>query len=57
MGMVDQATTFAENFGGGGGHSKGDWGRDPEEDERHWLRRCLARSRQMFAPADRKLKR
>ncbi len=57
LGMVDQATTFAENHGGGGGNSRGDWGRDPEEDERQWLRRCLARSRQMMAPAGRKLTR
>lgn len=57
MEMVDQATTFAENCGGGGGHSGGDWGRDPEEDDRQWLRRCLARSREMLAPTGRKLKR
>ncbi len=55
--MVDQATTFAENCGGGGGHSSGDWGRDPQEDDRHWLRRCLERSRQMLAPGGRKIRR
>ncbi len=53
VGMVDQATTFAENKGGGGGHSHGGWGRDPEEDERAWILRCLARSRQMFSPQGR----
>ena len=57
MGMVDQATTFAENKGGGGGHSGGDWGRDKEEDDRQWIRRCLARSQQMMAPPGHKLKR
>ena len=57
MGMVDKATTFAENCGGGGGHPGSGWGRDPEEDEQQWLRRCLARSRQMMAPSGRKLKR
>ena len=57
MGLVDQATTFAQNCGGGGGHAHGKWGRDPEEDERAWLLRCLARSRQMIAPAGRKIKR
>ena len=57
MGLVDQATTFAQNCGGGGGHAHGKWGRDPEEDERAWLLRCLARSRQMIAPSGRKIKR
>ena len=57
MGMVDQATTFAENKGGGGGHSTGGWGRDKDEDDRQWIQRCLARSRQMMAPAGHKLKR
>ena len=57
MGMVDQATTFAQNCGGGGGHAHGKWGRDPEEDERAWLLRCLARSRQMMTPSGRKIKR
>ena len=57
MGMVDQATTFAQNCGGGGGHAHGKWGRDPEEEERAWLLRCLARSRQMMTPAGRKIKR
>ena len=57
MGMVDQATTFAENKGGGGGHGTGGWGRDKDEDDRQWIRRCLARSRQMMAPPGHKLKR
>ena len=57
MGLVDQATTFAENCGGGGGHAHGKWGREPEEDERAWILRCLARSRQMIAPTGRKIKR
>ncbi|MBR5073572.1 MAG: plasmid recombination protein [Bacteroidales bacterium] len=57
MGMVDRATTFAENCGGGGGHSRGDWGRRPDEDEREWLRRCLANSRQMLKPSGRKVRR
>ena len=57
VGMVDQATTFAENKGGGGGHSHGGWGRDKDEDDRAWIMRCLARSRQMMAPAGRRIKR
>ena len=57
LGMVDQATTFAENKGGGGGHSGSGWGRDKDEDDRQWIRRCLARSRQMMSPPGHKLKR
>jgi hypothetical protein len=57
MGMVDRATTFAENCGGGGGHAHGGWGRKPDEDEQAWLRRCLAASRQMLRPQQRKVKR
>ena len=57
MGLVDQATTFAQNCGGGGDHAHGKWGRNSEEDERAWLLRCLARSRQMIAPSGRKIKR
>lgn len=57
MGMVDQATTFAKNCGGGGGGHKGNWGKEPNEDERQWLRRCLARSRKMMKPAGRQIKR
>ena len=48
---------FAENKGGGGGHSHGGWGRDKDEDDRAWIMRCLARSRQMMAPAGRRIKR
>ena len=57
MGMIDQATTFAENCGGGGGDPGQGWGKDPDEDEREWLRRCLAQSRRMMRPAGQKLKR
>jgi len=57
MGMVDRATTFAENCGGGGGHAHGGWGRRKDEDDREWLRRCLATSRQMLKPIGRKLRR
>ena len=58
MGMVDQATDFAKNCGGrGGGGSSGCWGRDPKEDEREWIRRCLAQSRKMMRPAGQKMRR
>ena len=57
MGMVDRATTFAQNCGGGGGGAGGNWGRREDEEEREWLRRCLAMSRQMIRPLGQKVKR
>ena len=38
LGMVDDATTFAETRGGGGGGSDLKWGRDEDEDNRAWAR-------------------
>ena len=40
LGYVDDATTFAEGHGGGGSSSDLKWGRDPEEDEIEFARRC-----------------
>lgn len=58
IGMVDQATEFAKNCGGGGGsHGSHGWGRRPEEDEREWLRRCLSESRKLMRPAGKKIRR
>ncbi len=57
MGMVDRATTFAQNCGGGGGHAGSGWGRRPDEDDQAWIRRCLAESRRMMRPAGRKVRR
>ena len=51
LGMVDDATTFAETRGGGGGGSKSGWGRDDDEDNRVWARRCLKMARRMMRPA------
>ena len=56
-GFVDEATTFAETHGGGGGGGSDlKWGRDPEEDDREWARRCLAMARKMMMPASGKKK-
>lgn len=41
LGMVDDATTFAESHGGGGGGSDLRWGRDGDEDNRAWALRCM----------------
>ena len=57
IGLVDKATTFAQNYGGGGHGSGSGWGKDPDEDERQWIRRCLAESRKMMKPSGKKMKR
>lgn len=51
LGYIDQATTFAEGHGGGGGGSDVKWGRDDDEDNRHWARRCLAMANKMMKPS------
>ena len=55
-GYVDEATTFAETHGGGGGGSDLKSGKDPEEDDREWARRCLAMARKMMKPSSGKKK-
>ena len=51
LGMVDDATTFAETRGGGGGGSDLPWGRDEDEDNRAWARRCMMMASRMMRPA------
>lgn len=46
---VDLATTFAESHGGGGG-SDLPWGRNEDEDDRAWARRCLMQASRMMKP-------
>lgn len=58
LGMVDDATSFAETRGGGGGGNKSGWGRDDDEDNRAWARRCMRMARRMMRPTiDKKPKR
>ena len=51
LGMVDNATTFAEGHGGGGGGSDMKWGRDDDEDNRAWARRCMMMASKMMRPS------
>ena len=51
LGMVDDATTFAETRGGGGGGSDRKWGRDEDEDNRAWALRCMRMASRMMRPS------
>lgn len=51
LGMVDDATTFAETHGGGSGSSDLKWGRDDDEDNRAWALRCMRMASRMMRPA------
>ena len=46
-GYVDAATTFAQNCGGGGSAPDQNWGRDKNEDDIRWARRCFRKAREM----------
>ncbi len=51
LGYIDQATTFAEGQGsGGGGSNDMKWGRNDDEDDRRWAHRCLAMANRMMRP-------
>lgn len=56
LGYVDDATTFAEGHGGGGTSSDLKWGRDDDEDDRAWARRCMMNASRMMRPASGKKK-
>lgn len=43
VGYINEATNFAESQGGGGSDTK-DWGREKDEDEIVWIRRCLQKA-------------
>ena len=53
VGYINEATKFAESQGGGGSDTK-DWGRDKDEDEIEWIRRCLRQATKMMKPMKRK---
>ena len=51
LGMVDDATTFAETHGGGSDGSALKWGCDDDEDNRAWALRCMRMASRMMRPA------
>ena len=50
LNLIDDATTFAESNGGGGTQSDLKWGRNEDEDDRNWARRCMAMASKMMKP-------
>ena len=44
---INEATNFAESQGCGGIK---EWGRDKDEDDREWIRRCLRQAAKMVKP-------
>ena len=56
LGYIREATTYAQSCGGGSSPDT-DWGRDKDEDDEHWWRRCIAQSAAMMRPATHKRKR
>ena len=52
MNYVDAATTVSESCSGGGGTSS-DWGKDKDEDEREWARRCAQHAKWLCKPIKR----
>ena len=52
MNYIDAATSVAESSGGGGGTSS-DWGKDKDEDEREWARRCAQHAKWLCKPIKR----
>lgn len=56
LGYIHEATTYAESCGGGSSPGSG-WGRDKDEDNKHWWRRCIAVSAAMMRPAKYRVRR
>ena len=51
LGYVEQAMTFAQSHGGGGGSApQSGWGQQPGEDDDAWRRRCFHMAKAMMRP-------
>lgn len=57
MGSIEQAMSFAQSRGGGGGSPGTGWGRKHDEDDEAFRGRCFLMARMMMRPPGRKLKR
>ena len=56
LGYIREATTYVQSCGGSSSPGTG-WGRDKDEDDEHWWRRCIAQSATMMRPSFHKRKR
>ena len=56
MNYLDAATSMSESCGGGGSPGSG-WGRDKDEDDRDWARRCARQASSLCKPIKRGMKR
>ena len=56
-GYIDAATAMSESHGGGGSTPSSGWGRDKDEDEREWARRCARMAMEMSRPRRRGMRR
>ena len=55
--FINEATNFAENCGGGGTSPSSDWGRDKDEDDLEWARRCARMAHDMITTRKRTYRR
>lgn len=51
LGYIEQAMTFADSHGGGGSSPGSGWGRDPNDDDESWRRKCFHMARAMMQPS------
>ena len=56
MDYLDAATSMSESCGGGGSPGSG-WGRDKDEDDRDWARRCARQANNLCKPIKRGMRR
>ena len=56
MDFLDAATSMSESCGGGGSPGIG-WGRDKDDDDREWARRCARQANCLCKPIKRGMKR
>ena len=55
MNYVDAATSISESCGGGGS-TQSNWGKDKDEDEREWARRCAQHANWLCKPMSRSVR-
>ena len=56
MNYLDAATSMSESCGGGGSPGSG-WGRDKDDDDREWARRCAMQANTLCKPIKRGMRR